>query len=367
MTQKNELKMNISEFSKTGKKLTLSSILVLISVFCYCQTGQIVSDSIQSNSLAQTITRENPLRQVAIYLPPGYVESTKRYPVLYLLHGIGDTYEEFTGDTIQNNNIKDLMDAGIAAKKFGEMIIVMPDEKTNWFGSFYSNSSVTGNWVDFTKNELVSFIDSKYRTIAKASSRAIAGHSMGGYGALTLAMKNPDIFSVTYGINAALICFCGEITPGNPVVVKALKAKNLNDLLATNNAISIGLLTVSQAFSPNRLKPPFYADMPFKMQGAKVVPNPIAYNKWIANNPVQMAEKYKLNLLKLRAIKFDSGNNDEYLFIIENNRLFSKKLTTLNIPHQFEEYNGDHRNRLWGLRGRIYNDVLPFVFDNIEK
>ncbi len=47
--------------------------------------------------------------------------------------------------------------------------------------------------------------------------------------------------------------------------------------------------------------------------------------------------------------------------------LLSKKLTELKIPHQFEQYNGDHRNRLWGLKGRIYNEVLPFIFDNLVK
>jgi S-formylglutathione hydrolase FrmB len=359
--------MKKSKIPISGKKSQIAVFLLLTTVMCYSQSGQIVLDSIQSKFLAQTITQENPNRQLAIYLPRDYTASTKRYPVLYLLHGIGDTQKEFTGDTIQNNNIKDLMNAGIDANKFGEMIIVMPNENTNLFGSFYTNSSVTGNWADFTTIELVDFIDTKYRTIAKASSRAVAGHSMGGFGALTLAMKHPDIFSVTYGMNAALICFCGEITPNNPAIVKSVKAKNLDELLATQSSIAIGLLTVSQAFSPNPSRPPFYADKPFKIQGTKLVPNTEAYNKWMANNPVLMAEKYKANLLKLKAIKFDSGNDDEYLFIIENNRLFSRKLTTLNIPHQFEEYNGNHRNTLWGLGGRIYNEMLPFVFDNIGK
>ncbi len=359
--------MNLTKIVNTSRKIQLSAFLLLTTLLCYSQTGQIVSDSIQSKSLAHTITQENPVRQLAIYLPPGYAASTKRFPVLYLLHGIGDTYEEFSGDTIKNNNIKDLMDAGIVANKFEEMIIVMPNENTNLFGSFYTNSSVTGNWEDFTALELVDFIDTKYRTIAKASSRAIAGHSMGGFGALTLAMKHPDIFSVTYGMNAALICFCGEVTPNNPAIVKSVKAKNIGELLATQSSIAVGLLTVAQAFSPNPSKPPFYVDKPFKMQGTKAVPDPEAYNKWVASNPVQMAERYKANLLKLKAIKFDLGNDDEYRFITENNRLFSRKLTMLKIPHQFEEYNGDHRNRLWGLDGRIYNDMLSFVYDNFGK
>ena len=349
------------------KKFQLVILLALINALCFGQKSEVILDSINSKSIGKTITQEDPVRKIAIYLPPGYANSTKRFPVLYLLHGIGDDYTEFTGDTIKNNNIGDLMDMGIAANKFGEMIIVMPNEKTNWFGSFYTNSSVTGSWADFTTHELVNFIDTKFRTMANPDSRAIAGHSMGGYGALTLAMTHPGIFSVAYGMNAALVCFCGEITPGNPAVQKSVKAKTYEELMATQNAISFGLLTVAQAFSPNPKRPPFFADYPFKMQGTKLVINTAAYNQWQAKNPVQMTEKYKGNLLKLKAIKFDSGNEDEYQFIVVNNRSFSKKLTELQIPHEFEEYNGDHRNRLWGKEGRIYNDVLPFIFEHLEK
>ncbi|QOI96495.1 MAG: esterase family protein [Flammeovirgaceae bacterium] len=354
----------MSSLDRSFSKILLAAFLLQVSTTCYCQKGQLIRDSIVSKSLANTLTGENAVRQVAVYLPPGYNTSTKRFPVLYLLHGIGDDQETFTGDTTRYNNIQDLMNAGIAAKKFGEMIIVMPNEKTNWFGSFYSNSTATGNWANFTAIELVRYIDSKYRTIPNENSRAVAGHSMGGYGAITLAMTYPEVFSVTYGMNSAFICFCGEIKPSNPDIVKFVKSTSYEDLLETKSLIAIGMLTVSQAFSPNTNNPPFYADKPYKMVGTKLIPDTNTYNKWIANNPVQMAERFKSNLAKLKAIKFDSGSEDEFLFIVENNRLFSKKLTTLKIPHQFEEYNGDHRNRLWGLRGRIYNDMIPFVFEN---
>lgn len=339
---------------------------LLVSSIGRSQSGIIISDSIKSEAIANTVTHENPMRQLAVYLPPSYFTSTKQYPVLYLLHGVGDGQETFTGDTIRNFNIKDLMNAGIAEKKFGEMIIVMPNEKTNWFGSFYTNSSVTGNWEDFTVKELVDFVDAKYRTIANVSSRAIAGHSMGGYGAITLAMKHPEVFSVTYGMNSALFCFCGELTPDNPDFVKFIKAKTFDELLITQNFVAIGLLNLARAISPNPTDPPLYLDKPFMVKGNKLIPNREIYQKWDEKNAVNMTERYKENLLKLKAIKFDSGNEDDSRFIIENNRSLAKKLDALKIPHQFQEYNGDHNNKLWGLSGRIYNEMLPFVFDNIS-
>jgi S-formylglutathione hydrolase FrmB len=330
------------------------------------QSGILISDSINSVSITNTATHENPVRQLAIYLPPSYFSSAKRYPVLYLLHGVGDGPETFTGDTAKYFNIRDIMDAGIAFNKFGEMIIVMPNEKTNWFGSFYTNSSATGNWEDFTVKELVDFVDDKYRTIANVSSRAIAGHSMGGYGAITLAMKHPDVFSVTYGMNSALFCFCGELAPDNPDFVKFIQAKTFDELLITENFVAIGLLNLARAISPNPKNPPLYLEKPFTIKGTKLIPNQKVYNKWVEKNAVNMTDRYKGNLLKLKAIKFDSGNEDDSKFIIENNRSLSKKMEALKIPHQFEEYNGDHNNQLWGFEGRIYTKMLPFIYKNIN-
>jgi S-formylglutathione hydrolase FrmB len=353
------------------KKHTIYTFLICVVFavqFASAQDkGTVKIDAVVSKALANNLTNEDTKRPLAIYLPPSYSKSDKRYPVLYLLHGIGDDHLNFVEDAEKYYTIQDLMDTGILSHRFGEMIIVTPNEKTNWFGSFYVNSSVTGNWEDFTAKELVNYIDSNYRTIAKAESRAIAGHSMGGYGAVTLAMKHPDIFSVAYAMNGGFICFAGDITTENPDVRKFVLAKSFDELLATKRNIAIGMLSVAQAFSPNPSNPPFYADKPFKLKGKKIVPNPIAYTKWMENDVVKMAEKYKENLLKLRGLKFDSGYDDEYKFIPINSRIFSKKLTELNIPHQFEEYNGDHRNRIWGLKGRIYNEVLPFIFDNLVK
>jgi enterochelin esterase-like enzyme len=348
-------------------KIQFLAYFLVSGSICFGQSGQIILDSIQSKSIANTITKENPTREFAIYLPPSYFSSTKRYPVLYLLHGVGDGKEIFTDDTVKHFNIKDIMNTGIAANKFGEMIIVMPNEKTNWFGSFYTNSSATGNWEDFTTSELVNFIDKKYRTIARASSRAIAGHSMGGYGAITLAMKHPEVFSITYGMNSALFCFCGELTPDNPDFVKFINAKTLDELLAEQNYVAVGLLNLARAISPNPLNAPLYLDKPFMIEGNKLTPNREVYKKWVEKNAVNMTDRYRGNLLKLKAIKFDSGNEDDSKFIIENNRSLSKKMEALKIPHQFQEYNGDHNNKLWGLEGRIYNDLLPFVSEHILK
>lgn len=337
-------------------------LLVLLSTpFVLCQTGRLVGETLHSPSLEKTVTGEAADRHVTVYLPPGYDKSpSKKYPVVYLLHGIGDTDETWL-DEAAWGNVADLMNKGIAENKFGEMIIVMPDEKTKWFGSFYTNSSVTGNWEDFTVKELVSHVDRKYRTLAVANSRGIAGHSMGGYGAITLGMKHPEVYSVVYGMNPSLFGWAGDMTIENPAFASNLKATSFDELLK-GNAYTVGIVTVAQAFSPNPNRPPFFVDFPFAMVSGKLQPAEPAFSKWEENFPVNMVKKYRTNLLKLRGLRFDSGYEDEYKFIPPNSRAFSAALTSNGIDHILEEYNGDHRNRLWGRMGRIYTEVLPYFW-----
>ena len=343
----------------------LFATLVFVSI-AFSQEGRLVQEKVHGISLEKNVTGDSADRNVAIYLPPSYDTSpNKRYPVIYLLHGIGDTEEEWTSDWSKNKEgygtIPALMDKGIVEGKFGEMIIVMPDELTKAFGSFYVNSTVTGNWEDFTAKDLVNYIDKKYRTFADVKSRGIAGHSMGGYGAITLGMKHPEIYSVVYGLNPAIMGWSKDFTIENPAFKNVLTAKSLDELLP-KGIYSIGAVTVAQAFSPNPNRPPFFADFPFADVNGKLQPAEPAFNLWQENFPVNMVKKYRSNLTKLRGLRFDSGYEDEYLFIPHNCRALSAELTGNGIEHIFEEYNGDHRNRLHGRTGRLYTEVLPYFW-----
>ena len=331
------------------------------------QRERIARETVHGVSLEKTATGESADRAVSVYLPPSYATQTaKRYPVVYLLHGIVDTEETWTKAWTEKNDgyatVQDVMDKGIAAGKFGEMIVVMPNERTKWFGSFYVNSASTGNWEDFTARELVAYIDRKYRTLTRPESRGIAGHSMGGYGALTLAMKHPEVFSVAYGLNPALLGWAADLSLDNPALLRTVQAKTYDELLPGENVFTIGLLTVAQAVSPNPNKPPFYADLPFALSNGKLQPNEPAYSRWQEFFPVNMVARYRDNFKKLRGYRFDSGYEDEFRFIPLNSRAFSATLTGNGIDHIFEEYNGDHRNRLWGRTGRLHTELFPYFW-----
>lgn len=361
----------MKHLSRSNTTLFLLIVILCSLVPTFAQEGKVIRETLRGKSLENNVTGESLERGVSVYLPPRYESSpNKRYPVLYLLHGIGDNDENWTRAWSKGNEgyatIQDVMNRGITEKRFGEMIVVMPDQRTRAFGSFYVNSSATGNWDDFTSRELVDYIDKKYRTLAKAASRGIAGHSMGGFGAITLGMKHPETFSVVYGMNPALLGWSRDLSIENRTFIDALNAKSLDELFKTRNIFALGFITISQAISPNPAKPPFYADFPFEIKDGQLVPAEPAFSKWQEYSSANLVKKYQDNLRKLKGLKFDSGNRDEFLFIIDNSRELSETLAAYGIDHIFEEYNGDHRNRLWGKNGRLISDVLPFFWFNVE-
>jgi S-formylglutathione hydrolase len=324
------------------------------------QAGRVVNETLHGASLQGNVTGEMTDRPVIVYLPPSYDSSpAKRYPVIYLLHGIGGTGQEFIRNPGAWNSVPSVMDQGTAARLFKEMIVVMPNQFTKRFGSYYTNSTVTGRWEDFTVRDLVSFIDKKYRTLAAAGSRGIAGHSMGGYGALRIGMKNPDTFSVVYGLNPALPGWSADITVQSPAYRIAARAKTYEDIPAPPNAAA-GVITVSQAFSPNPDKPPFFLNLPFAEVDGRMVPSEPGFSDWEKNFLHNMVRQHREQLLRLRGYRFDSADNDSFQFISPNSRELSQVLTTNGIDHVFEEYNGDHFNRIYGPLGRFATEVFPY-------
>ncbi len=134
---------------------------------------------------------------VCVALPPGYASSTKRFPTLYYLHGLFEnerSWSERGGLQI----LQDLWAQGDAA----EFVVVMPDGGRTFYVNAYNSGE---RYEDFFIEELVPWVDGKFRTLAAPLARGISGTSMGGYGALHLAMDHPDVFGSVSAHSAALI------------------------------------------------------------------------------------------------------------------------------------------------------------------
>lgn len=332
--------------------VTMLMVFGTSASFAQSTGGTITSRMIDSKAL-QNPGAENPRRKISVYLPPQYDQSGKRYPVIYYLHGFMGT------DTI-SPYMKAILDQGISAGKIRPYILVIANQYTLYEGSFYSNSSLTGNWDDFTANELVAFMDNNFRTIARRESRGIAGHSMGGYGAFKIGMLHPEVFSSVYALSPGLLAFVKEFGPNSPSYRELQNIKTQEEL--KRSYYPKVLVAVARAWSPNPAKPPFYCDLPFTYEGEKLVVNQAVLEKWEQNMPVYMVDQYADKLRKLTAIKMDWGRNDAPRFPIQIGML-SQRLENLGINHYAEEYIGDHGNKIWSKDGRVLHDLLPFFND----
>ncbi len=137
----------------------------------------------------KTVTFDSPAvgrtMKYNILLPQDYDSSTKRYPVLYLLHGLTQNYTVWG---LQNGT-------PFYAGLYNDLIVVMPDGGNSWYVNWTVNEAgQKNNWEDHIIRDVVGHVDWNYRTIARREGRAIAGLSMGGYGALTLGLRSPDLF-----------------------------------------------------------------------------------------------------------------------------------------------------------------------------
>src|SRR5580765_8064401 len=133
-------------------------------------------------------------RDAIVFLPPSYSQNrTRRYPVVYALHGYSIGAEQWS----QESHVPQTSE-GAFAKGAHEMIVVLPDSKTVHHGSMYSSSVTTGDFENYVARDVVSYIDGHYRTIANRESRGLVGHSMGGYGATRIGMKHADEFGSLY-------------------------------------------------------------------------------------------------------------------------------------------------------------------------
>jgi S-formylglutathione hydrolase FrmB len=154
---------------------------------------------------------ERPV-SVNVLLPPGYddpARSHRRYPVLYLLHGAGDTYASWAANT----------DVEEAAAPF-DLIVVMPDAGRGPDAGWYSDWREGPAWETHHIHELIPFIDAGFRTIRSRSARGVAGLSMGGFGAMSYAARHPDVFGVAASFSGAVDTTAGG--PGQAVAFEAL-------------------------------------------------------------------------------------------------------------------------------------------------
>jgi S-formylglutathione hydrolase len=343
-----------------AKKLILPGfflICIILGTYSPVYTqGSIVADSITGISLEGNLLGDPVTRGMLVYLPPGYDTSGLDYPVIYLLH-TGGGNEHFYPDNefpesleafgmfthpadYPDSGFAGMMDSLIFTGKIEPLIIVMPDINTAYGGSFCINSALNGNYEDYIVKDIVPYIDANYRTLANRNSRAIAGHCMGGYGAMYIVMKHPDVFGAVASHSSEL-CIDALARACSPFV----KLENPSGLTGPDPSkpFTSFLYLFSAAFSPNPGNPPFYVDLP--LDDSCEIREDILL-RWANYDPIQMLGSHLSDIQSLRGIYFDVGDKDEvmsYYFMIP----FVDSLASSGISNSFELYDGMHFDKLY--------------------
>jgi S-formylglutathione hydrolase FrmB len=289
-------------------------------------------------------------RDALVFLPPSYATAkSRRYPVVYALHGYSIGAEQWSKEIVVPQTIE-----GAFAQGAVEMIVVLPDSKTVHNGSMYSSSPTTGDFENYVARDVVAYMDSHYRTIPKRTARGLVGHSMGGYGASRIGMKHSDVFGSLY-IMSPCCMSARQAGPSNPANEKALEAiKTPEDISKIPPGMRTNLAAAS-AWSPNPKNPPLYLDLP----GADGPARQEVLAKWAANAPLAFVDQYIGSLKQYTAIAMDVGDKDGL-------RVDAAKLHDIldkyGIANSFEIYPGTHTS---AVAVRFQNYVMPFFSKNL--
>jgi hypothetical protein len=300
------------------------------------------------------LLRDNPLgdpheRPVWVYVPPGYDDGDQRYPSVYVIQGYTGHLTMWANRTPFRQPFIETADL-VFADGAPPCIVVYVDAWTSYGGSQFVDSPATGRYHSYLCDEVVPWVDARYRTIIDRESRAISGKSSGGFGAMITPMLRPDLFG-------ALATHAGDTLyehcylPDFADAVRHLRGydgdiwrwwDDFRSRPAFTKAEDESLLTAlgcSAAFSPGDDNRPV---LPFDTGTGEVLPE--QWDRWLAWDPVRMVDRYADELRGLRAVWIDAGTRDDYHLDL-GAQAFRNGLARIGVPEEkvfFELFDATH-------------------------
>lgn len=328
----------------------LAAIMALPGTAAHAQEqASLAWQTFHSRAVAGNLEGNTADRTVLVVTPPGYTEHPeRRYPVVYFLHGYWATPQMYQDMMHFEQAVQGAAEAG------NEVILVMPDGHSALKGGFYSSGPTVGDYETMVARDLVNWVDANYRTIPNADSRGLAGHSMGGYGTIRVAMKHPDVFSSIYMMSA---CCLPPMTM-TPEDARRIEAMTEADVAAAQFGQLASVSTLA-TWSPDPTDEGFL-NVYTGLQDDGTI-DPLVNQRLAANSPVVMLPQYLTPLHNLEGFAIDIGDQD---FLLEGNRQFMRELDRFGVHYQFELYEGDHGNR---IAERIRSEVLPFFANHLDR
>jgi Putative esterase len=308
---------------------------------------EITARALEGNPLGDPATRP-----IFVWTPPAYDEGeARRFPSIYVLQG-------FTGQVRAWFNIspfaKDwpalVEEAGI------EAVIVLVDAFTALGGSQFIDSPAIGRYGTYLTDDVVPFVDERFRTLPEAAHRGIQGKSSGGFGAMVWGMLRPDLFGA-FATHAGDALWEVSTLPSFPAAAQALRNdyggsydafwedfRSRPPFARKSDPVLLELYACAAAYSP---APGGGVELPFKLDTGEVVPD--AWERWLAWDPVRLAATHGDALRAARGIWIDAGRNDEYHLDL-GAEAFRQAVARAGVPDEvvhFELFDGTHRGTTW--------------------
>jgi S-formylglutathione hydrolase FrmB len=327
--------------------------------------GTVVEIEIDSAALKDNFLGDPATRTVAVYLPPGYTESTENYPLFVDLAGFTGSGLKRLAWTAFGESVPQRVDRLVREGKMGQVIVAFPDCFTSLGGNQYIDSTVVGAWETFLCQELVPRLEAEFRVRPGRDHRALYGKSSGGYGAMVHGMRHADVWGAVASHSGDMgfdwvyrrdfpACLDGLARHGRDIP-RFLEHLRTTPKISGGDFHALMSLAMAATYDPQP-DAPGGIRLPVDLETCEL--DERAWARWLQHDPVSMIEHTSSqgNLRALRGVFFDCGSRDQYAMHY-GNRAFARKLGALNIEHTYEEFDDNHSSVDYRL-----DRSLPFLF-----
>ena len=306
--------------------------------------GGIEEHVFESRALQGNALGDPHVRPLWVMVPPGYeADDAKRYPAVYMVQGYTGQLDMWRNRHPWRQNFPELADAGMASGQIPPCIVVWIDAWTSLGGSQYLDSPGTGDYLTYICEEIVPWVDQRYRTLSDRAHRGVAGKSSGGYGAMVLAMLRPDVFG-GFATHAGDSLFEMSLLPDFREVARVLrdeyggsyerfwedfrKRPALSKEHDGTLAMTYGMAAAYSADPDGTVR------LPFDIATGKLIDD--VWQEWLDRDPVRMVPQHAEDLRSMRAIYIDAGKRDEY-YLDLGAEAFRRELEAIGVTDYFFE------------------------------
>jgi S-formylglutathione hydrolase FrmB len=312
--------------------------------------GRLDRHAIDSEALKGNTLGDSHRRPLYVYIPPGVDEANESaHPSIYVIQGYTGQVDMWLNRTAFEPTMLERVDQLFSDDSVPRALIVFVDAWTSYGGSQFINSSSTGRYMDYLCDDVTSFVDERYPTIADPQARGLTGKSSGGYGAMVVPMLRPDVFGALASHAGDALFECCYL-PSFPKTVRLLRDKfdgswdvfferfRAADHFDHDRFEPIEIYGYAACYSPDEARPPA-ALLPFDGPTGRLVED--VWERWLSWDPVRLASAHLDSLARMRLIYLDAGRSDEYHLDL-GAQAFAQELSRSGIAHELELFDGAH-------------------------